>query len=174
MDKQGKLLLIVPMEMFAVKTFFRSLVRQKELSIPAHKMFMDIVSVLGGQALKVVIDQLLSGKFFATMHLIDCYGEEHLVNLEASDALAMAFIAPCKVYARESIIKQAKNDRKNRVYWYDPEDNEALNIVRAYDDDELVAFPRNELEQLLEIATKIEDFEFAARLKKIMDSQYRY
>jgi bifunctional DNase/RNase len=170
-DKQEKTMLSVPMNGFAVISFFRCRFRHKtDPSIPAHKMFINIIDILGGKIRKVVIDRLNVGIFLATMYLIDRNGKEHLVNLEANDAIAMAFIMPCEIFVMESIIDQAKNDRENRVNWYDPKDDKSLDTVRTYDDDELLALPHNELEQLLDITTGIEDFEFAARLKKALDS----
>jgi bifunctional DNase/RNase len=170
-DKQGKTLLIVPMEMFAVSTFFRCFIKQEKMSVPAHKMFLDVMKVLEGKMEKVVIDDLQDGKFFATMHFTNREGEMHTIKAEASDVLAMAFLAPCYVYVKASIIDAAKNDRLNRVYWYDPEDEESLRQVRAYSHEELITLPPDDVEQLIEIATGIEDFEFAARLKKARDFQ---
>jgi bifunctional DNase/RNase len=170
-NEQGKTLLIVPMEMFAVTTFFRCVFEQKKMSVPAHKMFLDVMNVLGGKLCKVVIDDLQGGNFFATMHYTNHKGEMNAIKAEASDALVMAFCAPCLVFIKASIIDAAKNDRLNRVYWYDPEDEESLREAKACSHEELVALPSDDVEQLIEIATNIEDFEFAARLKKARDFQ---
>jgi bifunctional DNase/RNase len=169
-DKQDKILLIVPMEMFAVNTFFRCMFKQDTPSAPAHRMFLDVMEALEGKMQKVLIDDLQAGRFFATVHFTNHEGEEYLVRAEASDALAMAFCASCPVYIKESVIDAAKNDRVNRVYWYNPEDEESLAMARSYSHGELITFPSSELEQLLEIATDIEDFEFAARIKKALDT----
>jgi bifunctional DNase/RNase len=169
-DIEDKILLIVPMEMFAVNTFFRCMFKQETPSVPAHKMFLDVMEALEGKMLKVLIDDLQAGRFFATVYFTNHESEEYNTRAEASDALAMAFCASCPVYIKESVIKAAKSDRANRVYWYDPEDEESLAMVRSYSHGELVAFPSGELEQLLEIATDIEDFEFAARIKKALDT----
>jgi hypothetical protein len=93
------------------------------------------------------------------------------VQAEASDALAMAQCASCLVYVTESVIDAAKNDRRNRVYWYRADDEGSLNRVRAYSHKELVSLPPNDLRQLIEITESIEDFEFAARIKKAQDAQ---
>ncbi|MDR1601650.1 MAG: bifunctional nuclease family protein [Tannerella sp.] len=170
-DEQGEILLIVPMEMFAVSTFFRCLIKQEKMSIPAHKMFLDVMKALGGKMQKVVIDDLQNGRFFASIHFTGREGETNTVKAEASDALAMAFRAPCYVYIKESVIDAAKNDRSNRVYWYNPKDEESLRTVRSYSHDKLVSLPFDDVEQLIEIAAEIEDFEFAARLKKARDAQ---
>jgi bifunctional DNase/RNase len=168
-DGEGKLMLTVPMEMYAVSTVFRSIFKQEKFSIPAHIMFLKIMKTLGGKMHKTVIDELRSGRFFASIYFTDHKGKECRAKAEASDALAMAYCTPCEVFVMASVIEAAKNDRENRVYWYTPEDGEMLERVRACSHDELVALPRHELEQLLEIAAKIEDFEFATRIKKALD-----
>jgi bifunctional DNase/RNase len=169
-DEEGKIVLTVPMEMFAVTTFFRCLVKQKTLSIPAHKMFLDVMDVLGGKMQKVVIDDLQGGRFFATLYFTDRDGKECTMKAEASDALAMAFRAPCYMCVRESVVDAAKNDRANRVYWYSAEDKESLKAAQEASHEELAALPSGDLKQLLEIATEIEDFEFAARIKRAMNA----
>jgi bifunctional DNase/RNase len=168
-DENGDLLLIVPMEMFAVNAFFRSLVRQDGLSIPAHKMFVDLMERLGGAVEKVVVDDLQDGQFFATLHFTDFEEVEHTIKAEAGDAIVMSIISACPVYTLESVIEKAKNDRRHRVYWYDPNDDQTLEIVRYRTRDELENLPKHELEQLIEIAVGVEDFELAARLKKALD-----
>jgi bifunctional DNase/RNase len=169
-DEQGNLILVVPMDTLAAVTYFRCIIKQKTRSEPTHKMFLDVMAALGGKMQKVVIDKLQNGTFFATMHFTDHKGNEYTTMAEASDALAMAFRAPCYVYVKESVIDAAKNDRVNRVYWYDSEDEEALKMARSYSLDELRSLPPDELEQLLNIAAEIEDFDFAARIKKAIET----
>lgn len=170
-DENDNIVLTVPMEMFAVTTFFRCMFKQETLSAPAHRMFVDVMKALDGKMQWVVIDDLQGGRFFATIHFSNREGEEFIVQAEASDALAMAYCAPCYVYVKKSIIAAAKNDRLNRVYWYSADDEESLSAAREASHDELVSLPPNDLQQLIEIATSIEDFEFAARIKKAQDAQ---
>ncbi|MDR1865869.1 MAG: bifunctional nuclease family protein [Bacteroidales bacterium] len=170
-DEQGNTILNVPMEMFAVRTFFRCLMESDIPGIPAHKMFLDVIEILGGKLQKVVIDELQKGVFFATLHLTKNDAGKITIKAEASDALAMAFRAPCYVYIRESVLATAKNDSKNRVHWYDPKDEETLKTVRAATQGELLLYPEEELSQLIEIAIDIEDYTLAAKLKKALQDK---
>jgi bifunctional DNase/RNase len=171
-DRQDKTILNVPMEMFAVRTFFRSLYEaDNPFSFPAHKMFVDVIKLLDGKIHKVVIDELHEGVFLATLHLVKKNGQEITAGAEAGDALALAFRAPCDVYVKESVIDTANNDTAHRVKWYDPEDEDSLSIVRAASHEELRLYPSDELSQLIEIASSIEDYDLAAKLKKALQSK---
>jgi bifunctional DNase/RNase len=174
-DKEDNILLYVPIEMIAVNTFFRNFqekyASEEPLSAPTHKMFLTIMNALNGKIQKVVIDDLQDSRFFATMYFTDGKGKEYSVQTEASDALALAILTSTYIYVKESIINVAKNNRAIRIYWYDSKDEESLMTLRTYSHEELVALPNNDVKQLLEIAAEIEDFDFAARLKKAMDEQ---
>jgi bifunctional DNase/RNase len=166
-DEQKKRIMRVPMEMVAVNTVFRSLIEQEKRSMPAHKMFLSIIETLEGKMEKIVIDDLQTGKFFATLYFCDCKGRKHTVKAEACDAIAVALCAPpCLIYVMESIIHAARKDRDNRVYWYSIDNEELLNEARRASSEELNNLPANDLKQLLKIATQTEDFEFASRLKE--------
>jgi bifunctional DNase/RNase len=162
-DEHGRLMLIIPVEMNSVNTVFRSM--SEDETTPAHKVFMDMVKMLGGEIQKIVIDDLQDMRLFATVYYTNYECEEFVALAEASDAFALAFLARCDVYVKESVIEIAKNNRVHRVYWYSA-DEELLETVRATPDEELATLPSNDLKQLLEIAVEIEDYEFAVRLKK--------
>ncbi|MDR1897196.1 MAG: bifunctional nuclease family protein [Prevotellaceae bacterium] len=171
-DKEDKTILNVPMEMFAVRTFFRCLYEANDpKSFPAHKMFIDVIKLFDGKFTKIVIDELHEGVFLATLHLVKKNGREITARAEADDALALAFRAPCDVYIKESVIDTANNDPRHRVKWYDPEDENALSTVRAATHEELRLYPSDELTQLMEIASNIEDYDLAAKLKKALQSK---
>jgi bifunctional DNase/RNase len=168
-DKLGKVILTVPMEMFAVTSFFRCIVKQTRFAVSTHKMFLDIMKNMGGKMRKIVVDGLQNGQFFATIYFTDHKGKEYTVSAEAGNALIMSLRAPCNAYALESVIKAAKDDSLNRVHWYKAEDEESLQTVRNTSDEELALLSPDDLDQLMEIAAEIEDYEFAARLKKVKD-----
>lgn len=179
LDEEGKILLFVPIEKIAVNAFFRNFQDDdderkeyesgKTLSVSTHKMFLTIMEALKGKIKKVVIDDLQGDKFFATMYFTNSKGIEYSVQAEACDALALALLSsPDIVYVKESVIDTAKKSRITRIYWYDARDEELLTMLRAYSHEELVELPFNEVEQLLEIAVEMEDFDFAARLKKAL------
>jgi bifunctional DNase/RNase len=180
MDEQGKTLLNVPMEMFAVKTFFRCLMQAEEAeespespesqAVPAHRMFLDTIEALGGTLQKVVIDELKKGLFFATLHLVQ-NGVGVTVRAEATDALALAFTASRSVYIKESILDLAKTDVENRVRWYAPDDTEGLKVARRATHEVLRRYRYEELTQLIEMAAGIEDYELAERLKKALQEK---
>jgi bifunctional DNase/RNase len=183
-DKQEKLLMIVPIEMIAVNTFFRNFAdgsalyeqysesKKEEIQMSAaHSRLLSIMEMLDGKMQKIVIDDLQNERVFATVYFTDYKDDEYNVQAEASDALALALLAQCDIYVKESMTDISKNARFHRVYWYDADDGELLNTVRDASHDELVALPSNDVKQLLEIAAQTEDFEFAARLKKANEAQ---
>jgi bifunctional DNase/RNase len=167
--ESGQVILTVPMPMFAVTSFFLFMVKQQKFAVSTHKMFLNMMKNMGGKMQKIVIDDLQNGKFFATIYFTDNKGKEYSVNTEASDAIIMSLIAPCYAYALESIIEAAENDSINHVCWFNAEDEESLEAARNASDEDLASLPPDEFDQLLEVAAKIEDYEFAARLKRIED-----
>jgi bifunctional DNase/RNase len=166
-DEQGQLLLIIPVEKTAVNAVFRSMANH-ELT-PVFKIFMDMMYALEGKIQKVVIDDLQDGRLYATIHYTNYKNEKFVEKAIASDAFTMAFQTESAVFVKESIIKTTKHDTANRVYWYTADDKELLDVIRATSDEDLAELPPDDLKQLLIIATEIEDFEFAARLKKADD-----
>jgi hypothetical protein len=186
-DKNEKLLIIVPIEMIVVNTFFRNFAAdsdvyeqcsesdKEEIQMSAsHVRFLMIVEELGGKIQKVVIDDLNDDRIFATVYFTDYKGNEHNVPAEASDALVLALLTPkCDLCVKESMTDIVKNARQHRIYWYDADNGELLTAMRAASHDELIALPSNDVKQLLEIAAAIEDFEFAARLKKAHEAQQK-
>lgn len=167
-DDDRKTILTVPVGMYAASTFFKCHFKQSGRTEPVHRMFARMTESLGGTLRALVIDGLRKGTFYATIYFTDHEDSECSIRLFAGDALAIAFNAPCEVYVRESVLDAAQNDRENRVQWYSSDNEDAMKTVRAYSAGKLGALPGNELEQLLEIATETEDFEFAARIKKAM------
>jgi bifunctional DNase/RNase len=168
-DNDGNVIFTVPLDMFAAVTFFRCYFEQEKRVEPAHKMFVEVIKSLGGVLHTLVIDDLRKGIFYATLYFKDYKGDECSIKLLAGDALAMSFAASCWIYVKESVFVAAKSDRKNRAKWYDFRDKETMARVRAYSIRKLRKLPVDELEQLLEIAAEVEDFEFAARIKKAME-----
>jgi bifunctional DNase/RNase len=169
-NKEGENILVAPIDIFSAVTYFRS-TSDYEYCAPAHKMFTDVIASLGGKLQKVVIDDLKKGQFFASICYTDRDGDQFTERANAGDALAMAFRAPCCVYVMESIIDAAENDSINRVYWYDPTYEETLKKVKDFSRKRLAALPQHELKNLLQFASDTEDFEFAKRLKKVIDAK---
>jgi bifunctional DNase/RNase len=171
MDKQGKTLLHVPLDLFVVRTFFRSLNQTDPVSLPAHKMFLDAIEGLGGKLQRAVIDGLQKGMFYATLYFSKAGGGEITVHAEAGDAIALAFRSPCYLYVKESTLYASKHDVANRVRWYDPDDPDVLNQVQDLTHDELRLHPESDLNQLIDMAVKAEDYPLAAKLKKALQSK---
>jgi bifunctional DNase/RNase len=170
-DDNNKLVLVVPVESFAIAPLYQSVFKANEFPEAPYRMFLNMIKKLGGKIVTVVIDDLLESRFFANIYYLNSEGEEFSVTAEASDALAMAFLTPGSlIYVNKSIIELEKTDRINRVYWYE-EDEELVNEARALSLDELDKLPPHDVKQLLEIAAANEDFEFAARLKSAREMQ---
>jgi bifunctional DNase/RNase len=168
-DENDKLVLVVPVESFAVAPLYQSAFKADEFPEAPYRMFLNMIQKLGGKIVTVVIDDLLEWRFLANIYYMNSKGEEFSVTAEASDALALAFLTPGSIiYVNKSIIELEKTNRIDRVYWYE-EDEKLVNEARALSLDELGKLPPHDVIQLLEIAAANEDFEFAARLKSVKE-----
>lgn len=167
--QDDSVILKMPMEMLAVSSFFRCIVKQPIFLISTHKMFLKILNNLEGKMQKIVIDDLEKGLFYATIYFTDHNDKEFTVKADASDAIVMSLRAPCPAFALSSVIDAAKFDEDNRVCWYNANDKESLEIIRDFSDNDLASLPHVELEQLLKIAAEIEDYKLAARLKTALN-----
>ncbi|MDR0757698.1 MAG: DUF151 domain-containing protein [Tannerella sp.] len=184
LDRDDRLLMIVPIDMIAVNTFFWNFAEHSDTSYDRyteaekeriqmsslHSRLLDVMKMLDGEMWKTVIDDLQDGQVFATVYFTDCNDEPYSVPAEASDALALAILSSCDIYIKESMTAISKNARLHRVYWYD-HDEELMAEARNASLDELVSLPPQDIKQLLETAARNEDFKFAARLKKADEAQ---
>jgi bifunctional DNase/RNase len=169
-NEEGKNILVVATDVFATKTYFRCM-NKNAFSAPAHSVFINLITDMGGELQKVVIDDLKKGQFFATIYYTNIDGELFTARANAGDALAMAFCAQCCVSIKESVVDIAEHDSLNRVYWYTPLYEETLQTVKSFSRKKLATIPLFELKNLLKFASDTEDFEFARRLKTAIDAQ---
>jgi bifunctional DNase/RNase len=170
-DENGTLVLVVPVESFAMAPIYQSVFKSDEFPEAAHRVVFNMIRNLGGKILSITIDDLQDWRLFATIQYVNSDGEEFTVTAEAGDALALAFLThDATLYVKESLINIEKTNRLNRVYWYQ-EDEKLVNEARELSLEELVKLPSQDVKQLLEIVAANEDFEFAVRLKNAGEIQ---
>ncbi len=71
-----------------------------------HDLLRDLIKRLGGRVVKVVIDDLWNGVYYAKLHLaVD--GEVVTVDARPSDAVAVALRTEAPLFATESVLAAA-------------------------------------------------------------------
>jgi bifunctional DNase/RNase len=119
----------IPIEMLAVRTFFRSLVPNHPEKL-VHDVILNIISEFKSKVMEVLIYDLQGDRYCAKMLLRDADGREHYIELESSDAFAIALKAPCYVYVSEEVFRQYE---QSRVRWYDAYAPNLLERLREID-----------------------------------------
>jgi bifunctional DNase/RNase len=159
-------LICLPIEMLAVRTFFRSILARDHPEKLVHDVILNTVSALKGKIKEVSIYDLIDDHYLAKMLLLDASGNEHVIELEASDAFAIAFKAPCYVYIAEKLLKLRI---RNRLHWYDTYAPNLCERLREIDPDSFVMYPEYDLSLFIQKAIEEEDYELAELLKKAME-----
>ncbi len=78
------------------------------LAAMTHDLLRELIELLGGRLVKVVIDDLWNGIYFAKLHLaVD--GEALTVDARPSDAVAVALRMNAPLFASESVLLAAES-----------------------------------------------------------------
>ncbi len=74
-----------------------------------HELLADVVQRLGGTLMKIVIDDLSDGTFFAKIYIQQ--GEtEHLIDSRPSDAIALGVAMQVPIYVAEEVLEEIEKD----------------------------------------------------------------
>ncbi|MFQ5815650.1 MAG: bifunctional nuclease family protein [Candidatus Hydrothermarchaeaceae archaeon] len=98
-------------EAFSIQTALEKIPYPRPLT---HDLLLSIVEGLKFEILKVVIDDLNDGIFFARL-IIRSNGEEHEFDARPSDSLAIAARCEVPVYVANDVMETASVDRDSYV-----------------------------------------------------------
>lgn len=133
-----------------------------------HDLIRSIVELLGGQLKEVVIHSLREGTFYAS--LVFEYSNLEL-DARPSDAIAIAIRFGVPIYVSEQILNEAAIDQPDTDEEPDADetdDTEEPTPESIIPDDPVDPRPRSareQLEQELDEAIRIEDYEKAAKIR---------
>jgi bifunctional DNase/RNase len=161
----GRSLLCVPIDMMAVRTFFRSLSPNHPEQL-VHDVIVHIISEFKAKVMEVLIYDLKEDLYLAKMLIRDAAGGEHFIEIDASDAFAVALKAPCFLYVAEKVVDL---HIRNRLHWYDAYAPDLCERLREIDPDSLVRYPEYDLSLFIQKAIEADEYELAAYIKKALD-----
>ena len=109
--------------------------RLKGIEIPrpqTHDLLASVIRHLGGQLVRIVINDLRDGTFFARL-IIDIDGREIEVDSRPSDAIALGVAEEVPIYVAESVLDQVEHDSTlngsaETEEFVDEEDEEDLDL----------------------------------------------
>jgi bifunctional DNase/RNase len=120
-----------------------------------HELLVDVIMGLGAEIVEIEIYKLEQEIFYTKLLLEQTDGEQVEVECRASDALTIAAIIDCPIYAQEEVLLAASVD--------------ALHIdafLHEYDaKDQFYGMGVGDLEKRLQKAVKVEDYEMAANIR---------
>lgn len=99
-------MIIGPCEAMAIWGMLGREKRRRRRRAVTHDLLRDLIETLGGRVVKVVIDDLWNGVYYAKLH-IALDGETVAVDARPSDAVAVALRAEAPLYATESVLTAA-------------------------------------------------------------------
>lgn len=71
-----------------------------------HDLLARVVDKLGGQVLRIIIDDFLGSTYYAKVVLEDATAEEMVIDSRPSDAIALAVRAGAPIFVAEGILEQ--------------------------------------------------------------------
>ncbi|MCP5501133.1 MAG: bifunctional nuclease family protein [Leptospiraceae bacterium] len=154
---------IGPLETHAITSVLDGITPPRPMT---HDLMMLILPNLGGQIIKVTIDDIVDNTFYAKLSL---RRDEEIFMIDArpSDSIALALRAGAPIYITRKILEEAGVMMNE----------EDISSESEFQEEEPVSQPRTQLQVLedeLQKAVQKEDYEIAARLrdqiKKIVES----
>jgi bifunctional DNase/RNase len=161
-------LICLPIEMLAVRTFFRSIISPDHSEQLVHDVILNVISEFKAKVMEVLIYDLKDDLYLAKMLIRDAEGGEHFIKMEASDAFAVALKAPCYVYVAEKLLEM---HIQNRMHWYDIYAPNLCERLLMVDPNSLVMYPQYDLSLFLKKAIDEEEFELAEKIKNALKSK---
>lgn len=135
-----------------------------------HDVLKNIIDQLGAQVVNIVIYNLLEGVFHALINL-DVNGRAIEIDSRTSDAIALALRVKCPIYTYEFILNTAgvyleeedlagdENDLE------DIENDETFQEIARELQGEFAGLTDDELNEALEKALEVEDYEKASKIR---------
>jgi bifunctional DNase/RNase len=164
----GEMMIGIPIEMFAVRTFFRSILKPDHPEKLLHDVVIDIVTKFNAKIIDVAIYDLVDNLYLADMHIEDAAGNAKFVGLDSSDALAIALKSNCSVFVAEKVFSL---HQYNRLHWYDAYAPNLVERLKDIDPNTFVMYPEYDLTLFIEKAVAEDEYELAAVLQKALASK---
>lgn len=82
--------------------------QEKEFPRPlTHDLLKNLISALGGELEKIVIDSLHDNVYYATIYLRDLDDVVHEIDARPSDSVALAVRTDCPLYVADEVFESA-------------------------------------------------------------------
>ena len=159
-EKQGSRRLPIIIGGFEAQSIAIELEKMKPSRPLTHDLFKTFVEAVDVKIKEVLIYNLVEGVFYAK---IVCDQNGHLMDLDArtSDAIAIGIRADCPVYTFEHILSSAGIQLEDEI----EAESTAIESVEKEEKQGLSAVSIEELEQLLQEAIDMEDYERASEIR---------
>lgn len=142
-----------------------------------HDVLKNIIDQLGAQVVNIVIYNLLEGVFHALINL-DVNGRAIEIDSRTSDAIALALRVKCPIYTYEFILNTAGVYLEEEDLAGDDdedetsiEDDETFKEIARELQGEFAGLTESELEEALQKALDVEDYEKASKIRDEIDKR---
>ena len=159
-EKQGSRRLPIIIGGFEAQSIAIELEKMKPSRPLTHDLFKTFVEAVDVKIKEVLIYNLVEGVFYAK---IVCDKNGHLIDIDArtSDAIAIGIRADCPVYTFEHILSSAGIQLEDEI----EAESTAIDSVEKEEKQGLASVSIEELEQLLQEAIDMEDYERASEIR---------
>ena len=159
-EKQGSRRLPIIIGVFEAQSIAIELEKMKPSRPLTHDLFKTFVEAVDVKIKEVLIYNLVEGVFYAK---IVCDQNGHLIDIDArtSDAIAIGIRADCPVYTFEHILSSAGIQLEDEI----EAESTAIDSVEKEEKQGLASVSIEELEQLLQEAIDMEDYERASEIR---------
>lgn len=159
-EKQGSRRLPIIIGGFEAQSIAIELEKMKPSRPLTHDLFKTFVEAVDVKIKEVLIYNLVEGVFYAK---IVCDQNGHLIDIDArtSDAIAIGIRVDCPVYTFEHILSSAGIQLEDEI----EAESTAIDSVEKEEKQGLSSVSIEELEQLLQEAIDMEDYERASEIR---------
>jgi len=122
-DDEGRITLPIWVGIFEAAAIAMQLAGIAPKRPQTHDLLRSVVEEMGGELMRVVIDDFKEHTFYAKI-FISCEGREIVIDSRPSDAIALALRAHAPIFVEEELIEGAR--KAERPVGRDPEDLKKL------------------------------------------------
>ncbi|MDB4161491.1 bifunctional nuclease family protein [Bacteroidia bacterium] len=135
-----------------------------------HDLMFETMTKFGIEITEVVIDNLKEGVFYAKLITVQ-NGIEHAIDSRTSDAVALALRAKCNIYTYKNILDDAGVEYENQDDELDEPSHIAEENVKPEEQNSLSTMTVHQLNNELEKAIQVEDYDRAALLRDVINTR---
>ncbi len=108
-EKNGERKMPIVIGMFEVFAIHRAVHNQQPMRPLTHELFINTLKALGVSIVKIVVNDLQDGIYYARLHL-NRDGEAFDVDCRPSDAMALATQCDAPVFVEEDVLNEGARD----------------------------------------------------------------